>query len=37
MESLGFNRNKIDTEGYELDVVLGASKVLKHTRFVKLR
>tara|TARA_B100000242_G_C43040606_1_gene485475 strand:+ start:104 stop:757 length:654 start_codon:yes stop_codon:yes gene_type:complete len=34
MESLGRIGIKIDTEGYELDVVLGASKVLKHTRFV---
>ncbi len=25
---------KIDTEGYELDVILGASETLKFTKFV---
>ena len=33
-ESLGKIGIKIDTEGYELDVILGASETLKHTKFV---
>ncbi len=33
-ESLGRIGMKIDTEGYELDVILGASQVLKYTKFV---
>ena len=32
--SLGRLGIKIDTEGYELDVILGATKVLKSTKFV---
>ena len=33
-QSLGKIGIKIDTEGYELDVILGASETLKFTKFV---
>ena len=33
-ENLGKIGIKIDTEGYELEVILGASETLKHTKFV---
>ena len=33
-EELGKIGIKIDTEGFELDVILGASETLKHSKFV---